>query len=266
VEDADYGLPGEVGTELGAHQPDVAQSVCALNSVVKTDLAIIDALEGGDGHGHWMRLDTLIAGRNPLATDTVAMAMAGVSAADHPTFSLCAERGLGPIDLDEIEVVGESIEDAAFHLERLRDNVLEMPLPFCLALLGPGDLDQIHRALVVYGFLPEDAEPPQGRQALIDALAAVVGSSGYYEQVLSKSNGYTHKLLGLIVEGGGTSGSMAAVQEAFDARWDDLYYWPAARTLTRLGLAYAVEGMSGGYYLLAEGVSEAFRRQQGADE
>jgi hypothetical protein len=42
-------------------------SICALNSVVETHLAIIDGLEGSDGRGNFIRLDTLIAGRNPVA-------------------------------------------------------------------------------------------------------------------------------------------------------------------------------------------------------
>lgn len=70
-DDLRYALPGDAGRELGAHRLSASASVCAIVSVVKTHLAIINALEGGDGSGNWMWLDTLIAGRNPAATDTV---------------------------------------------------------------------------------------------------------------------------------------------------------------------------------------------------
>ena len=147
VDDLEYAIAGDRGRELGAHQPNVAMSICAMNSVVRTHLAIIDALEGSDGGGHWIRLDTLIGGTNSLATDTVACQMAGVTAGAHEAFRLAEEYGLGPCVMDQIEVVGEKIEDVSFDLERLRDNVLEMPVDFCLHLLNTGELGQIRRAL-----------------------------------------------------------------------------------------------------------------------
>ena len=158
ADDVGYALPGEVGSELGAHQPRVSMYILyAMNSVVKTHLAIIDALEGGDGRGNWVRLDTLIGGRNPVATDTVACQMAGITAIEHETFRLCAEYGLGPCDMEQIEVVGEEREDVSFNLERLRNNVLEMPIRSCLNLLSAGEMLQIQRALKLYGLVEPDA-------------------------------------------------------------------------------------------------------------
>ena len=260
VSDPCYGLPGEVGVEMGAHKPTGHQSICALNSVVKTDLAIIDALEGGDGQGHWIRLDTLIAGRNPVATDTVGLALAGYDAHQYDVFRTCAERGLGPCRIEEIEIVGERLEDAVFHLARLRDGVLEMPVRFCLNLLEAGGLQQIHRAFRLYGFLPEDAGAPEERAALIELLARVIESDGFYAKALSQCNDTVIALLGLIVAQGGTSGDIEAIHRAYAERLDGLYYWPAARTLTRLGMAYAVEGAWRNYYLLPEGLTTAFRK------
>ncbi len=254
-----YGLSGEVGNELGAHKPTVAQSICALNSVVKTDLAIIDALEGGDGAGNFMRLDTLMAGRNPVATDTVALKMTGLQAADYDIPRLCADRGLGPCRMEEIEVVGKRVEDVSFDLRRLQDNVLEMPLTFCLNLLSTGELLQIHRALGLYDFLPRDARPPVKRDDLLDMLADILGADDYFCQALGQCNKYVRDLLQLIIEQGGTSGDMAGIEEAFCGRWGQsgLYYMPSARTLTRLGLAYAVNSASRNYYLLPEGMVAA---------
>lgn len=258
-----YGLPGEVGTELGAHKPSLAKSICALNSAVETDLAIIDALEGSDGVGHWIRLDTLIAGRNPVATDAVAMAMAGYKASEHPTFRLCAERGIGPCELDQIDVVGERLEDASFPLRRLQDNILELPVEFCLNLLSTDELLQIHRALKLYDFLPDDAHPPAKRKNLLDSLTTILQTDGYFEGALGKCSDYAIKLMALIIDRGGTSGDLENIRNAFTGEsggQESLYYAPAARTLGRLGLVYFVDSYYRNYCLLPEGAVEAFSR------
>lgn len=261
-----YGLLGEVGVEQGAHKPTVAASVCALNMAVHTDLAIIDALEGGDGKGNWLRLDTLIGGRNALATDVVAMAMAGFRAADHDIFRVCGEHGLGPLDLDAIEIVGEPLERASFRLELLRENVLEMPLSFCLNLLTAGELWQMHRALVLHGFLPEGSQAPEDRDDLLALLGGVLGADDYYGRALAACSDYALRLLDLIVVQGGTSGGMTAIDTEYSRRWGEStqYYSPAARQLVRLGLAYAVDSAYRNYYLLPEGLPAALDSHRAA--
>jgi hypothetical protein len=185
--------------------------------------------------------------------------MTGLEAADYDIPRLCCERGLGPCCMEDIEVVGESVADVAFDLHRLEDNVLEMPLSFCLSLLSTGELLQIHRALGLYGFLPQDAQPPADRDHLLDVLDGILGDDDYFDKALAECNKYVRDLLHLIIAQGGTSGDMAAIEDAFCARWGQsgLYYMPSARTLTRLGLAYAVDSASRNYYLLPEGMVAA---------
>jgi uncharacterized protein (DUF362 family) len=303
-----YGLPGEVGEEQPCHEPTVAQSVCAMNLAAPTHLAIIDALEGGDGTGNWIRLDTLVAGRNAVATDTVGMAMAGLAAEEYPTFKLCAEHGLGPCRMDEIEMVGLPLANVSFSLERLRGNVLEMPARFCLRLLSTMELDQIHRAFQVYGLLPaHDSDHSVGRasvlqsvgrasasvstgptdgvddahggipipqrrhgdaggadrEALIEQLAGILEGDGFIDAALRRCGDHALNVLALIVEKGGTAGDLEEVRHTFSQRCggnESIYYAPAARTLTRLGLVYVVDSACRSYYLLAEGVVEAFAR------
>jgi len=257
ADDFGYALPGEVGSELSAHQPNISMSICAMNLVVETHLAIIDALEGGDGTGNWIRLDTLIGGRNPVATDAVACEMAGITASEHEAFRLCAEYGLGPCHMDLIEVVGEKLSDVSFDLECLRDNVLEMPVHFCLNLLSTGELMQIQRALHIYNLVEPDAPKLESRESLLAMLTDVISSEEYYERALAKSSHYALGLLNIIVEKGGTSGSMVEVRNTFRERFESLYYFPSHRVLTRLGLAYAVDSTAQHYYLLPEGVVNA---------
>ena len=257
ADDPRYAIPGDVGTELGAHQPDVATSICAMNAVVPIHLSIIDALEGGDGKGNWIRLDTLIAGTNPVATDTVACHLTGITAADHRTFSLCHEYDLGPTDMSQIEVVGEKIRNVTFDLERLRTNVLEMPLAFCLELLNTQELLQIQRALHVYELVPEDTPILEQREALLTFLTEIISEPNYFTRALEKCTDCALDLLKIITEKGGTSGSPTEISATFKQTHNGLYYHPSHRILTRLGLAYLVDGANRPYYLLAEGVSES---------
>ena len=254
-----YGLPGEVGSELGAHQPSVPQSICALNLAVKTDLAIIDALEGGDGCGNFMRLDTLIGGLNPVATDTVCCQMTGIAAADHDTFRLCEEHGLGPCTMDKIEVVGEPIETVSFDLRRLNDGVVEMPIAFCLNLLSAGELDQIRRALEIYGLEEAQDPTPTTRDELLAYLTEIVSAKDYFDRAFSACTDYAVQLATIISEQGGTSTSLESVRDAFEALHDGQFYYPSHRVLGRLGLAYAVDSTTRDYYLLPEGLSQALQ-------
>ena len=206
--DIEYALPGEVGVEQSAHKPKAAMSICAMNTAVKTHLAIIDGLEGGDGRGNFMRLNTLIAGCNPVAVDTVAMQMSGFTASEYETFRLCADYGLGPCTLDDIEVVGEPIDKVAFDLTRLKEGVLEMPVAFCLDLLSTGELQQIRRALRIYEFSHSLEPVLEKREELLAMLTGVISAKGYYERALAKCTRTARTLLKVIAAHGGTSSSM----------------------------------------------------------
>ena len=50
----------------------------------------------------------------------------------------------------------EKLERLSFKMKRLRDNVLEMPVGFCLNLLSTGERLQIQRALHLYGLVGPD--------------------------------------------------------------------------------------------------------------
>jgi hypothetical protein len=56
------------------------------------------------------------------------MSMLGFRASECTTFRLCAESGLGPCTLDDIEVVGEPIQEIGFDLTRLRNGVSDQDL------------------------------------------------------------------------------------------------------------------------------------------
>jgi hypothetical protein len=254
-----------VGELDGAHQPDVPSAIVSQNCVVPTHLAIVDALEGGDGRGNFIRLDTLVAGRNALATDTVCLAMACMDAREHRTFTLAHQYGLGPNTLDEIELVGEPLASVAFDLRRLHTGVLEMPLDYCLNLLNVDELRQITRAWRAYGL---DAAAPEAgeRAALLAYIQRAMRAPDYYARALGHCTDLALALVGMVAEMGGTSGSYVALRDAFGERHgaaESLYFLPTLRVLTRLGLAYLVDSATRPYVLLPEGLAAAYRRLRG---
>ncbi|MEM3591013.1 MAG: DUF362 domain-containing protein [Candidatus Bathyarchaeia archaeon] len=84
----------------------------------KIDLAIIDgriAMEGEGPHeGDPVKLDLLIVGADPVATDAVASAIMGFDPEKVPTLYLANQIGLGTNNLHEIEIKGERIEDVFY--------------------------------------------------------------------------------------------------------------------------------------------------------
>ncbi len=80
----------------------------------KCGLVVIDgssAMEGqGPSFGPIVKMDLIIAGMNPLATDMVAANIMGFEPEEIPTFVWAEKAAMTPTKLEEIEVRGEPIE------------------------------------------------------------------------------------------------------------------------------------------------------------
>ena len=120
--------------------------------------------------------------------------------------------------------------------------------------MSTGELQKIQNGLRIYELIPDSTPVMNKREELMSMLSEVIVSDGYFERALGKCTRTARVLLDVIAECGGTSGSMVEVQEAFIKQEGGLYYYPAHRTLTRLGLAYAVDSTTRPYYLLPEGI------------
>ena len=94
-----YGLEGSI-VDLNFHRP--------------SDLVITDALISLQGNfppaGEPKETNLVMASANVAAMDAVAAVCAGYSPRDLPYLVEANERGLGPIDLAEVETVGEPLE------------------------------------------------------------------------------------------------------------------------------------------------------------
>jgi hypothetical protein len=125
--------PG-VGSKTGGYR--VSRVVADLSVVRPIHLAIIDGVESmAGGEGPWIRgvrpvkPGVLLAGLNPVSTDTVSTAVMGYNPraergtppfrnnADN-TLLLAEAHGVGTVDLSRIEVRGESIANVLYRYDK----------------------------------------------------------------------------------------------------------------------------------------------------
>ncbi len=98
-----------------AGSPGIAFEILDMVRANKLGLVVIDgsmAMEGnGPTDGELVKMDVIIAGANPLATDLVAANVMGFEPHEVPTFVWANKAGMQPQALDEIEVRGAKIEE-----------------------------------------------------------------------------------------------------------------------------------------------------------
>ena len=91
----------------------------------KLGLVVVDgsmAMEGnGPTEGTLVKMDLIVAGANPVATDMVASSLMGFEASEVPTFAWANKAGLGPTALEEIEIRGQKPE--AVHRQFVKPQV-----------------------------------------------------------------------------------------------------------------------------------------------
>ncbi|NQU88815.1 MAG: DUF362 domain-containing protein [Mariniphaga sp.] len=95
--------------------PGIAYEIVDMVRASKMGLTVVDAstaMEGnGPSEGELVKMNLIIAGTNPLATDLVAASIMGFEIDEIPTFEWAVKSGMKPGSLDEIEVRGEKLND-----------------------------------------------------------------------------------------------------------------------------------------------------------
>jgi uncharacterized protein (DUF362 family) len=80
----------------------------------KLGLVVVDgstAMEGqGPSFGNLVKMNLIITGTNPLATDIVSASIMGFEPSEVPTFVWANKSGMKPTKIDEIEVRGERLD------------------------------------------------------------------------------------------------------------------------------------------------------------
>jgi uncharacterized protein (DUF362 family) len=106
---------------LGFHLLNVNECLVDINRAFKPDFALVEGLIGLEGIGPLnppgkpVDLGLLVAGQDALAVDAICCKIMHFDPADVRHIKLAAEAGLGTIDLDEIEIVGERLENVMPH-------------------------------------------------------------------------------------------------------------------------------------------------------
>lgn len=119
-----------------------AQMLLDLSTYVSPRLSIMDAIVGMEGNGPNAgtprHIGLLLASENPLALDVVASEIIGLPRGKNPVLTEAERRGLQPVRLEEVEVVGMDARD-------LRIPSFELPVTH--GGLGLKNVSWWHRAL-----------------------------------------------------------------------------------------------------------------------
>jgi len=93
-----------------------------LTKVVRNDLVVVDGIVAMEGNGPIIgtprELGIIVAGTNPVSTDAVCSRIMGYDPLEVKYLAKGHEMGLGEIDLDRIEVLGEDWRKLASEFER----------------------------------------------------------------------------------------------------------------------------------------------------
>ncbi len=116
-------FPGTVYQAVRGHMHDLTSEVepsgtaAAIVDMVRANqlgLVVVDgsmAMEGnGPSDGQLVKMDVIVAGTNPLATDMVAASIMGFESEEVPTFAWANKAGMTPATLDQIEIRGEPLD------------------------------------------------------------------------------------------------------------------------------------------------------------
>jgi len=121
------------------HVFNIFQGVADLCTVVKPDMAVVDGIIGMEGvgpaDGEPVEMGLIIAGKDPVAVDTITALVMGFEPETEGCIAASAKAGIGTDDLNEIDVVGEPVAKVQRRFKRVEEALAEMPFPEGFQLL-----------------------------------------------------------------------------------------------------------------------------------
>lgn len=109
-----YQIYGRAGDKSGLHSLGIEKVIIDLNKIRKPDFTIIDGIIGGEGYGPYantpVESNTVIAGKDIVAVDTIALTFMGFELDEVSHVKDAGEEKLGISDLSAIELVGGDLE------------------------------------------------------------------------------------------------------------------------------------------------------------
>jgi uncharacterized protein (DUF362 family) len=104
------------------HAMGISKVIVDINSILKPHLTVIDgfvAMEGrGPTDGDPVKMDLIIAGKDPVATDATGARIMGIDPHEVSHIRTAHQKGLG--EIDEIEVLGTKLEDVKRDFKKWR--------------------------------------------------------------------------------------------------------------------------------------------------
>jgi uncharacterized protein (DUF362 family) len=97
----------------GSMHTHLSSNIADLASIIKPIIAVVDGIIAGEGHessGNPVEMNLVIAGKDPVAVDSVGAAVMMMPPHDVKHLRLAEKIGLGTNDLNQIEILGEPIE------------------------------------------------------------------------------------------------------------------------------------------------------------
>lgn len=96
--------------------PGIPKTVIDVNQVIPPHFVIVDGTVGLEGKGGPLRgkpvnVGLILAGRDPVAVDTVTSMIMGFGPDELPYLREASKAGIGVCDIESIEVLGNSIEE-----------------------------------------------------------------------------------------------------------------------------------------------------------
>jgi uncharacterized protein (DUF362 family)/Pyruvate/2-oxoacid:ferredoxin oxidoreductase delta subunit len=106
-------------------------------SVSRPNLTVVDGYlcqEGqGPSAGDVVKMNVILAGYDPVAVDTVACEITGITPKDVIHLKMAEKKGLGTLDLENINIVGNSIKEVYRKFKKPKIRPVSAPLPRWLA-------------------------------------------------------------------------------------------------------------------------------------
>lgn len=92
------------------HDHSLNEKVADLQYIIQPQFIAIDAITAGEGRMLTpvpFDMGLVIMGNNQVAFDAVCCAIIGIDPMTVPHIRMCYERGFGPVDLDQIQILGD---------------------------------------------------------------------------------------------------------------------------------------------------------------
>ena len=107
-------MMGILASKGSMHNGRLNENIVDLASILKPSLTVIDGIIAGEGHetsGNPVEMNLVIAGTDPVAVDAVGAAVMGIPPTKVKHLVLAEKKGLGTCRLENIEIIGEPIEN-----------------------------------------------------------------------------------------------------------------------------------------------------------